>query len=223
MSRIAVERVTDVVYRALREAILNGELTPGGRLDVNDLADRLKVSRTPVAESLALLASQGLVEIQPRKGSFVKRITAREVAETFDVRGALEALAGEQLAATRTDADLVELDAALAAVNRVDASKTGDEHDVANAELHRLVVDLGRNGQLIRMYDGLQAHVQIARLHRSSVDWRLRAPQEAQEHAAIVSAIRAGDQAGAAAVIRAHIQRGKHSLLQDIERLTSAG
>ena len=53
LSSVVVERVTDVVYRSLREAILNGDFAQGSRLDVNDLAVRLNVSRTPVAESLA--------------------------------------------------------------------------------------------------------------------------------------------------------------------------
>ncbi len=79
------------MHSALRDAILNGLLQPGGRLDVAELAEKLDVSLTPVRDALQLLARRRLGGDPPRSGTFVARLSARDVRETFDVRCALEA------------------------------------------------------------------------------------------------------------------------------------
>lgn len=213
---IRVERVSDVVYRGLREAILSREFVPGARLDVDELAARLRVSRTPVKDAIAILSAQGLVEVVPRRGTFVRRLTARDISETFDVRSALEVMAAERLAVLRTDRDLTELREALTAITDDDAPSQ-DEHWARNARFHATLVDLVGSRRLSEIYGGLQAHLQIARLHRRADAWLARRDQEAAEHLAIVEAIEAGDPASAGEHVKAHIARGGRSLLTDLE------
>jgi DNA-binding GntR family transcriptional regulator len=217
LSGIVTERVTDAAYRALREAIITGEYHAGDRLDVNELASRLQVSRTPVKDALGLLAAQGLVAVEPRRGTFVRRLSARDVAETFEVRSVLEALAGEILVRAASEEQMSRLEDALTEVTRVDATTTSEEHDAANARFHGLLVDLSGNAVLRQLFDSLLVHVQITQLHRQSATWRARASQEAQEHRDIVLAIAARDATRATAAIRRHIERGKTSLMADIE------
>src|SRR5574340_1117707 len=81
------------VYRALRDALVAGELAPGERLRDQELAARLGVSRTPVREALQRLEDEGLVETAPRALTRVTPLAAVAAREAFPVVAALHALA----------------------------------------------------------------------------------------------------------------------------------
>ena len=83
----------DVVFQTLRRAILMGELEPGERLMELALTEKLGVSRTPVREAIRMLEKEGLVEMIPRKGAAVSRITEKDLQDVLEVRCALEELA----------------------------------------------------------------------------------------------------------------------------------
>jgi GntR family transcriptional regulator, rspAB operon transcriptional repressor len=209
-------RLADAVYDALRELILARDVQPGDRLDMDLLAAKMKVSRTPVKDALARLASEGLVQVIPRGGTFVRRLTARDLAETFDVRGALEGLAAERVAVSAGPSELEALEKLLHSLEH-DALDP-EEHWKRNALFHRRLVELAGNLRLVAIYD-LQAHLQIARVHRRSADWRGRARQEALEHRAILQALQNRDPVAARVAVMSHIDRAKKSLLSDFEQL----
>ena len=91
----------DVVFRALRQAILRGELKPGERLMEIRLANQLGVSRTPIREAIRMLELDGLVIMVPRKGAQVAQITEKDLNDVLEVRLGLEELA-VKLACERT-------------------------------------------------------------------------------------------------------------------------
>src|SRR6202140_2242262 len=95
-TKIQRERAVDSVYQAMRQAIVSCVIKPGERLNVEELAEKFGVSLTPVRGALQQLATEGLVEIRPRSGTFVASLTAQDVEETFQLRGALECLAAEE-------------------------------------------------------------------------------------------------------------------------------
>ena len=107
-----------VVYETLRRKVLTLELPPGAALSENELAAALGVSRTPVRESLILLAEEGLVQVFPQVGSFVSRVDPARVADAQFLREAVELAALDDLPA-ELDPDVVaelrrNLDAAAA-------------------------------------------------------------------------------------------------------------
>src|SRR3546814_10976245 len=79
----------------LRELIIEGQLSAGTRLNERALCERLGVSRTPLREAFRLLASEGLVEIQPNRGARVTVLSENDIRESFTVLGGLAALSGE--------------------------------------------------------------------------------------------------------------------------------
>lgn len=87
--------LTEQTYRILKDRILRNELLPGAQISVPEVALALGVSRTPVTDALKRLASDGLVDIFPRRGTFVSQLTARDVAEIFDIRLMIELSAAE--------------------------------------------------------------------------------------------------------------------------------
>src|SRR5690606_21170839 len=107
----AAAPVRKVVEKGLREAIIRGDLAPGAHLVDRELCDMFDVSRTVVREAQRSLEAEGLVEIIPHRGVFVRRISYDEAQQIYDVRKVLEALAGQKCAMNATETDIAELEA----------------------------------------------------------------------------------------------------------------
>jgi GntR family transcriptional regulator, rspAB operon transcriptional repressor len=220
---IKTQRVTDTVYQMLREQIVNRTFPPGSRLNVDEIARRLQVSRTPVHEALAVLATDGLVEVQPRRGTYVAEFTGDDYAETLDVRRALELHACEPACARVTADDIAELRRLMHTMERC-VAETGDvqaaakRHDAKNSAFHHRLVQLSGNRRLIAMYDDLRAHLRIARAHLNATAWLERVPTEAAEHRAIVDALEARDVHALRQALDAHLVRSSESLIADMTR-----
>ena len=88
LRRITRKRATDEVYEALREAILTRGFKPGERLQVEEIAEKLGVSLTPVRHSVQRLCTEGLIEIRPRSGTFVATLTKDDIRRDGRVFGA---------------------------------------------------------------------------------------------------------------------------------------
>ncbi|MBC7190503.1 GntR family transcriptional regulator, partial [Candidatus Aerophobetes bacterium] len=88
-------KLSQLVYETLKKKLISEENWEvlGTRLQEDQLARQFGVSRTPVREAIHRLEKDGLVQIIPRRGAFVKTISAEDVKEIFDLRGALECLA----------------------------------------------------------------------------------------------------------------------------------
>lgn len=223
LSAIKTERVTDTVYQVLREGIVDGMFAPGSKLNVDEIARRLDVSRTPVHEALAVLATDGLVDVQPRKGTFVTEFTLDDYAETLDVRRALELLACESACSRATRADFDELRILMHQLqhNVADApsaSAAAAVHDAANSAFHNRLVQLSGNRRLIAMYEDLKVHLRIARAHVDVTTWFARVPKEAAEHAAILVALEARDVDATKRALDAHLRRSAESLIADVSQ-----
>ncbi|HYI74771.1 MAG TPA: GntR family transcriptional regulator, partial [Gaiellaceae bacterium] len=137
------------VYDDLRTRILTRQEPSGAKLSLHVLADELGVSRSPVHHALTRLVSEGLLTVRPRRGYFVTPVTARAVAEGYDVRLALELLAAE-LSVGGVDTTQLEHFADL--LDATDAAISHEEWDAANAAFHEFQIDLAGNALLSRFY-----------------------------------------------------------------------
>ena len=218
---IKTERVTDTVYQVLREGIVNRVFAPGSKLNVDEIAKRLQVSRTPVHEALTVLANDGLVDIQPRKGTFVAEFTREDYAETLDIRRGLELLACETACTRATAVDIAALETLMHDMERSvteapDPDTAAHAHDAKNLEFHQRLVELSGNRRLIAMYADLRAHLRIARAHLNATTWLSRVPIETAEHATIIEALKARDVAAMQRALDAHLHRSSASLIADV-------
>ena len=217
LTRIKRRTVADDVYDQIRKAILNRSFDPGERLNIPAIAKRFDVSQMPVRQAISRLAQAGLVEIKPRSGTFVAKVEAREVIETFDLRRALECLAAETAATEATDAELDDIERL---VNDMVRSMEGEpdpaRHDRLNTEFHRRIVALSRNEKLIDMYEQLNAHIKIARIHRRGTGWAQRVALEMKEHRQILLALRNRHAGRLAQALSNHIERAKNVLAADV-------
>lgn len=211
-------RMSDQVYEEVLHAILEHRFKPGERLSIPALARSLDVSQMPVRQAIDRLSEEGLVDIRPRSGTFVAEADEQDVAETFDIRRALDALAAETAVKHVSDPDLAELDSL---VREMDGfAKLGTEdmrsHDRLNWEFHLLIVRLSGNEKLYEMYKQLNAHLKIASVHVSSRDWAARVPRAQAEHREMVQALRDRSAAALTRVLAVHVERGKAALIRDI-------
>jgi len=207
--------LSDQIYDYLRGEILTGRLAPASRLDLGELVERLKVSKMPVKEAIGRLATEGLLDVQAQRGTFVSRVDPRDLAETFEVRRALEMLAGELAVARIKKADIERLRALIA---EMENSTEVGRHTALNFEFHGLIVDLSDNRKLIETYHRLRVPIQVAGIHYRSENWIERLAQEQKEHRAIVRALEQRDAEAASRAIGEHIRRGGASLLDDVKR-----
>jgi DNA-binding GntR family transcriptional regulator len=197
----------DVVCEELRRLVITGELAPGARLVEDRLALQLGVSRNPVREALQTLAREGFVEILPRRGAVVARVSAEQAEELFDVRLALEPLAA-RLAARRADPRAVaRLRDALGRATQATEQGQLDVLAACNTEFHSLVVEAGGNAYLRMLVEPMARRVQwVFRVGAAD-----RAPHSWLEHESLLHAIAAGDEEHAAALAAAHVAAARAS------------
>lgn len=217
-------RASDSVYQNLRDCILSQAFHPGERLNVKELAAALNVSLTPVKEAINRLAIEGLVAINPRSGTYVTEISPAELAETFELRVALECLAVEKCAKGLTEDDLLELGRIIEKLNApVSNERERKVHEQNNYAFHNRIVALSGNQKLIDAYRGLNAHITIARIHYSREGWESRIDREREEHNEIFDALSKRDGQRAVRLLRRHIERASESLIDDLERNGNTG
>ena len=108
--RLVPNSLHDEVAAQLRERIFAGELMPGTFLDEVQLAEQMKISRTPLREALKVLTAEGLVRHEPRRGCFVNEVTEQDLDEIFPVIALLEGRCAFEAAQNATDADLEALE-----------------------------------------------------------------------------------------------------------------
>jgi DNA-binding GntR family transcriptional regulator len=192
----------DAVYRFLRQRIINGDLPPGERLRSDALANKLKVSRTPVREALRKLETEGLVTQSGRTGLVVRELTEQDLTEVFYVREALEGMAARLAAENATPSEIVELRELLEDMQTV--SKRGDVNVLRDltGEFHKLVCRASHNRRLLQ---SLTALLDYVRQDQSSTLYNKGRPADAvKEHQKLLMAIEARDAEGAEKAAREH-------------------
>lgn len=200
----------------LRDLIVQGQLAPGVRLNERLLCERLGVSRTPLREAIKLLAAEGLVDLLPNRGAVVSPVDARAIAETMEVMGALEGLAGE-LACRRASP------ARLAAIRTLHDRMLARyaQGDLAgyfryNQAIHHEIVAAAGNAKLAASYGQLNANVRRVR-YMANLS-RERWAAAVAEHEQIIGALEARDVQRLRRLLQDHLAHKLASVLAALER-----
>lgn len=199
----AVVSVSQVVTRALREAILLGRLRPGERLVQDELAAELGVSRQPVREALRCLESEGLIEPLAQRGFVVRECREEDVRENYHLRGLLESEAARLAAQRMGPRELQELRSVHRAMVEAVAGHDRDLMVELNAHFHRLVHEASRMPTLVRLINQLWAGRGVF----TPLFIPGRAARSVEEHRALLEALEARDPEGAARAMAEHIRR----------------
>lgn len=207
------------VQSVLQEAILSGALAPGERLLVDEVAAHFGVSKIPVREALKALETDGWVQSQPRRGTYVRPLSREELRETFEMRRLLEPYSARLAATRRSDQQLAVLKDLL--VKSAAALKAGNvvELSATNSRFHSVMADAAGNRMLSDSIAKLELQL---RRYFVSVDWRQRRESMAQ-HKAIFEAIRDRQVDQAEELTRAHIDHTESLAAESIDQTPNAG
>lgn len=163
LTRLSPSTLNKDCYNVLKEAILNLDLVPGTPIVENTIAAQLGISKTPVREALARLASEGFVVEGRGRRSFIAGLSVDALREIYQVRAILETASVRQVAPTLTDADLAELESsihrAFQGLEREDLRAFLD----ANEQFHTHLIRCSRNQCLIDIAMRLFDHVRRVR------------------------------------------------------------
>jgi DNA-binding GntR family transcriptional regulator len=192
-----------VVVEALRRSIQRGSYRPGERLVEDRLAREFGVSRIPVREALRVLATEGLVQIAPRRGASVAALSRQSVHEMIEVRATLEGLNARLAARHRAPEIVAALREVLEQGNAAAARGDADALVELNDRFHDLLANAGRNEVLGELMRTLRTRTTPL----FAVMSRRRARETWSEHAAIVKAVIAGDEHRAAELAADHVAR----------------
>jgi DNA-binding GntR family transcriptional regulator len=217
----------DQVHRRLREEIELGELAPGTPLSELSLVERTGASRTPVREALRRLAAEGLVDLVPRQGARVSRVSLQSVRDLFDFRSLLEPAAMRQATdAATADPDVRRVFAALrtefARIERRAPSEARSRafYDVAD-RFDWAIIGATRNEHLRRTIAELRPHT--ARLRNLSHVDPQRVEVSVGEHLRMCDALLAGDADEAAAAIADHLAQSLRTIFRNLAHGPGAG
>ncbi len=201
----------ELVFESLREAILSGQLKPGERLMEIQLAEEMGVSRTPVREAIRKLELEGTVVMIPRKGAYVAGLSMKDIADVFEIRGALEGLAAELASERITEEEMEELERYL--VKTAEDIDVGDLGQVVqtDTDFHSLLYRASRNSRLSQIIHNLRE--QIQRFRATSLSYPGRMKNALEEHRKIVEAIAARDGDLARKLAQEHIENAENSMM----------
>ncbi len=201
-------RKSDLAYIRVRALILSGDLGPGTVLPQAALAKTIGMSTTPLREALRRLKQEGLVELDAHRDARVRPLDATEARDLLELRRTLEPLAAELAARRRTTSEIAALEASVASLEALPANPSPaqlESHQRFHAAIHRA----SHNALLVEMLEGIWVKTDRYRRHaleggRSDEERDARAT----EHRLLFEAVRDGDAAAAADLMRRHVETG---------------
>ncbi len=211
-------KMVESAYEQLKRRIIANELPPGAQFLEEELASMLGMSRTPIREAAIRLEQEGFLEIVPRRGVTIARLSKRAIREINEVLECLEIQAAERLAARRVPPEEMKL--LEDAIARMDeALESEDIRDWAQADysFHCLLIELCGNQHLSEVARNFldKAH----RFRLLTLPFRQRPVYSNVNHAAVVEAVRRNDPQTAQDIHRGHKRRWARELSELIEQL----
>jgi GntR family transcriptional regulator, trigonelline degradation regulator len=203
--KIVPQPVRRQVEDALREAIVTGRFVPGDHLPDRLLCEAFGTSRSVVREAVRLLEAEGLIVVYPNRGPFVAPLSVEEAREIYEVRAALESLAGEGFARHASAAQRAALRAVYEELRNRGAAETRQTLLDMKRRFYDILSQGCGNAYAARMLDRLLCR--NAQLRATSLSSPDRLPRTIAEIGDIIEAIENRNPAAAAAACRRHVEQ----------------
>ncbi|MFO1414932.1 MAG: GntR family transcriptional regulator [Burkholderiales bacterium] len=191
------------VTARVRDLIVEGRLAPGDTIPELELAQQLGVSRTPLREALKVLASEGLVDLLPRRGAVVKVFTARDAQDMLTLIALLEEHAGQRACAA-SDATLAAIVALHERMRGHYARGERAEYFRLNQEIHNAIVHAAGNATLDLVHASLRMRMRRIRYIGNNAPDNWAAAMA--EHEALIGALQDRDGPRLGRLLREHIE-----------------
>jgi DNA-binding GntR family transcriptional regulator len=212
------------VVDAIRDAIYRGEICPGEPLREMELTNTLKVSRSTIREALQELQENGLVEIIPHRGAFVRELTRQMADELYTLRALIEPYAVGRALENQaySEEDLKQLGELGRRLDKME-EEGGPIYDIvkADAEFHHLMCSRSHHQLLLDTFNGLQALTWLFLFNFKL--YQSEAYKDDPTHYEMAKAIQTGDPAHAAESVKKHIESAGVALLERMDELALRG
>jgi DNA-binding GntR family transcriptional regulator len=193
---------------------MSGQLRPGDFIRPEKLAEELELSATPVREALMALRGEGFVLLRPRRGFVVAPLSPEDILDLFAAQALLAGELASQAATHLDEAGLGELGAIDDALNQAATAGDADEVERLNHAFHR-VVNLAAGAPKLAWMLSLAARFAPRRFFATIAGWT---EASADDHAAILEALRKRDPEAARAAMRSHIEKAGRLLAEHFDR-----
>ena len=210
------KNLNQMVYKAIKEMMLNYEIIPGQRLIFIDLANRLGVSRTPVNNALSILANEGFLDFIPNQGYSVHEITKDEADSLYEIREIIELGSIGSAIRKLTPEKLETLGRQKHLYEKAVADQVSRGRFTLDQEFHSCYVQMAENVYLADYFR--EVYQRIFLRHRIEGLRADRAQEVVLEHNGICEAIRLRDVEWARESIKSHIKAGKEYIFSVIFR-----
>lgn len=189
----------------LRGMIRSQELVSGAWIDEVHLTTVLGISRTPLREALKVLATEGLVRLEPRRGCFVNELSLQDLEDIFPLMAMLEGRCAHEAALKAPDTAFAGLESLHLALQAHAEAESVDAYYETNAQIHEAIQALANNRWLSDMVANLRKVLSLFRHKSLTVPGRIH--ESCAEHMAIFAALKARDPDAAEALARKHLLR----------------
>jgi DNA-binding GntR family transcriptional regulator len=199
-------------YDAIKRHILSNDFAPGTFLAERQLAAQLGMSKTPVKAALERLELEGFITVSPQQGIVVRDLSAREIADQYEIRTALETYILRAVAGRLTRDQVATVRTNLSAQKRLRGSANVEEMAALDSAFHGLFAQFLDNQEVLRVLGQLRDKMlrvitKVFRLNPRRIDTSY------EEHLALAEAAIAGDGELAARLMEVHLARGKQMIL----------
>ncbi|MDQ1716399.1 MAG: hypothetical protein QOE71_4178 [Pseudonocardiales bacterium] len=197
--------LTDEVAENIRQAIFDGSLELGERLNEVDIADRLQVSRGPVREALVQLKQEGIVTMEWHRGAFIVQLSADDFRELAGLRTVLEVFAIRQAAAAATQADLDNLAAAVKALSKAFVDQNDYVLIQLDVEFHDALYRSAHHERLWNAWSSIRSQVLLSLLTKRHASNEYYRDLVIAEHEELLRVISSRDARACEKAIRVHL------------------
>jgi DNA-binding GntR family transcriptional regulator len=221
LPNLARNNLAEEAYRVLRDSIFSQQFICGEQLDLSSIEQQLGISRTPIKAAIDRLAAEGLVEIVPRRGTYVTDPSLKTIDNAFGVREVLEAYAVANSVEHMTDEQLQRLAQIVSEMCRIiqveDRATIYLNYTAADRDFHALIVEAANNDVLSDLCGQIVTRVQLARVRYAPDGIDL--DELTKEHQNILAALQMRDAKTAVALMREHIRRARAAMPATLQSL----
>jgi|GEM_PF-3486055 len=210
--KIKYESLTEQVYKAVLDMIIDGQIKPHERIVEENIAGKFNISRTTLKRAVNKLIGEGIIEEIPNKGCFLKSYTKKEILDIYDVREMLEGISARTSASMIRPGDLKRLKEIIKRSEKCLQDGDMDSYDAMNVRFHEELTRISQNNWIINIINKFNVINFSLKIGRT-----IASKKSIKEHRQIIEALEQGRPDMAEELVRKHIRDARSELEQKLK------
>lgn len=213
LANLNKDSLADQIFEVLRKRIIDLEISPGEKLDVESLTDEFEVSKAPVRDAMKALADRGLIMVKPRVGYYAAELDSNDIQDIYDMRELFEIYALEEALEKVPDNLIEECKNESLAIKEKNISEEEKRRifDKTDEILHQKIILSHADNRFLKDFTARIHDLISLTRHLNS-----RIPQSVNEHLEILSAFKRQDKESAKKLLKHHLNQVRKETLRSI-------